>query len=92
MYYHYYYEQRNIQVTILRRDTHKDTTQTSTVIINNGSKNSKCRPKVRTVIVGLNQTHNKWEEAVTMRTAQITIACTKGERDKIILYYTGIKI
>ena len=38
-------EQRSIQMTISHRDTHKDTTQTSIVIINNGSKNSKCRPE-----------------------------------------------
>ena len=38
-------EQRSIQKTISRRDTRKNTAQTSTVIINNGSKNSKCRPK-----------------------------------------------
>ena len=38
-------EQRSIQMTISHRDAHKNTAQTSTVIINNGSKNSKCRPK-----------------------------------------------
>ena len=38
-------EEQSIQITILHRDTHKNTVQTSTVIINNGSKNSKCRPK-----------------------------------------------
>ena len=38
-------EQRSIQMTGSHRDTHKNTAQTSTVIINNGSKNSKCRPK-----------------------------------------------
>ena len=37
-------EQRSIQKTISRRDTRKNTAQTSTVIINNGSKNNKCRP------------------------------------------------
>ena len=38
-------EQRSIQMTIADRDVHKNTAQTSTVIINNGGKNSKCRPK-----------------------------------------------
>ena len=38
-------EQQSIQMTISHRDTHKNTAQTSTVIINNGSKNSKCWPK-----------------------------------------------
>ena len=38
-------EQRSIQMIVLYRDTHKNTVQTSTVIINNGSKNSKRRPK-----------------------------------------------
>ena len=38
-------EQQSIQMTILHRNTHENTVQTSTVIINNGSKNSKCRPK-----------------------------------------------
>ena len=38
-------EQRSIQMTILHRDTHRNTVQTSTVIINNGSKHSKRRPK-----------------------------------------------
>ena len=38
-------EQRSIQMTISHRDTHINTAQTSTVAINNGSKNSKCRPK-----------------------------------------------
>ena len=42
---HIHDEQQSIQMTILRRDTHKNTVQTSTVSINNGSKNSKCRPK-----------------------------------------------
>ena len=37
-------EQRSIQMRILHRDTHKNTAQTSTVITNNGNKNSKCRP------------------------------------------------
>ena len=36
--------------------------------------------ETRTESVGLNQTHNKWEEAATIRTVQI-IACTKGERE-----------
>ena len=40
-----YDEQRNSQMTILHGDTVINTAQTSTVIINNGSKNSKCRPK-----------------------------------------------
>ena len=55
-------DQRSIQMTISDRNTHKNTAQTSTVIINNGGKNSKCRPT---------------EEAATMRTVQIIIACTK---------------
>ena len=42
-------EQRSIQMTILHIYsyiyTHKNTAQTSTVITNNGSKNSKCRPE-----------------------------------------------
>ena len=38
--------------------------------------------EARTVSVSLNQTYNKWEEAATMRTVQITIACTKGERER----------
>ena len=38
--------------------------------------------EARTASVGLNQTHNKWEEAATMRTVQITIACTKGKRER----------
>ena len=38
-------EQRSIQMTISHRDTHKTTAQTSTVIIDNVSKNSKCGPK-----------------------------------------------
>ena len=38
-------EQRTIQMTISHRDTHKNAAQTSTVIINNEMKNSKCRPK-----------------------------------------------
>ena len=38
-------EQRSIQMTILHRDIHKNTAQTSTVITNNGSKNSKCKPE-----------------------------------------------
>ena len=40
-------EQRSIQMTMLHRDTyiHKNTAQTSTVITNNGSKNSKCWPE-----------------------------------------------
>ena len=38
-------EQRSIQMTISHRDIHKNTAQTSTVITNNGSKNSKCRPE-----------------------------------------------
>ena len=37
-------EQRSIQMRILHRDSHKNTVQTSTVIINNGSKNNRCRP------------------------------------------------
>ena len=68
-------EQLSNQMTILRRGTHKNTSQTSTLIINNGSKNSKCRPK--------SDTHKeKREEAATMRTVQTTIGCTKGERDR----------
>ena len=38
-------EQRSSQMTILHRDIHTNTAQTSTVITNNGSKNSKCRPE-----------------------------------------------
>ena len=40
-------EQRSIQMTMLHRDIyiHKNTSQTSTVITNNGSKNSKCKPE-----------------------------------------------
>ena len=40
-------EQRSFHMTMLHRDIHihKNTAQTSTVIINNGSKNSKCRPE-----------------------------------------------
>ena len=41
-------EQRSIQMTILHRDIYiytKNTAHTSTVITNNGSKNSKCRPE-----------------------------------------------
>ena len=41
-------EQRSIQMTMLHRDIYiytKNTAQTSTVITNNGSKNSKCRPE-----------------------------------------------
>ena len=41
-------EQRSIQMTMLHRDIDiytKTTAQTSTVITNNGSKNSKCRPE-----------------------------------------------
>ena len=38
-------EQRSIQMTVSHRDTHENTAQTNTVIINNASKNSKCRPK-----------------------------------------------
>ena len=45
-------EQRNIQMTILHTHTHThkqqqqhNTAQTSTVITNNGTKNSKCRPE-----------------------------------------------
>ena len=38
-------EQGSIQMTILHRDIHKNTAQTSTAITNNGSKNSKCRPE-----------------------------------------------
>ena len=34
-------EQRSIQMTILHRDTYTNTVQTSTVIINNGSKNNE---------------------------------------------------
>ena len=45
------HEQRSIQMTMLHRDIyiyiyiHKNTAQTSTVITNNGSKNSKCKPE-----------------------------------------------
>ena len=42
-------EQRSIQMTVSHRDTHKNTVQISTVIINNGSKSSKCRPKSDTI-------------------------------------------
>ena len=41
-------EQRSIQMTMLHRDIihiHKNTAQTSTVITNNGSMNSKRRPE-----------------------------------------------
>ena len=38
-------EQRSIQITISHRNTHKNTAQKITVIINNENKNSKCRPK-----------------------------------------------
>ena len=40
-------EQRSIQMTMLHRDIHihKNTGQTSVVITNNGSKNSKCKPE-----------------------------------------------
>ena len=40
-------EQRSIQITILHRDIyiHTKTAQRNTVITNNGSKNSKCRPE-----------------------------------------------
>ena len=38
-------EQRSIQMKISHRDMHKNTAQTSSVIINNGSKNSVSRPK-----------------------------------------------
>ena len=38
-------EQRSIQLTVSHRNTHTKTAQTSTVIINNGSRNSKCRPE-----------------------------------------------
>ena len=37
-------EQRSVQMTISHRDTHINTAQTSTMIINNGSRNSKYRP------------------------------------------------
>ena len=36
---------QGIQMTISHKDTHKNTAWTSTVIINTGRKNSKCRPK-----------------------------------------------
>ena len=42
-------EQRSIQMTISNRNTHKNTAQTITVIINNESKNSKYRPKSDTI-------------------------------------------
>ena len=42
-------EQRSIQMTILHRDIHKNTAQASTVITNNSSKNSKCRPESDTI-------------------------------------------
>ena len=44
-------EQLSIQITTLHRDIyiHKNTAQTSTVITNNGSKNSKCRPESDTI-------------------------------------------
>ena len=45
-----YDELRSIQRTISHRDTHKNTAQTSTVIINNGNKN---------ISASLNQTHSK---------------------------------
>ena len=45
-------EQGSIQMIVSHRDTHKNTAQISNVIISNGSKNSKCRPKS-------DQTHNK---------------------------------
>ena len=38
--------------------------------------------EARTISVRLNQTHSKWEEVATMRTVQITIACTKGKRER----------
>ena len=38
-------EQRSIQMTVSHGNTHIKTAQTSTVIIDNESKNSKCRPK-----------------------------------------------
>ena len=38
-------EQRSIQMTMLHIYIYKNTGQTSTVITNNGSKNSKCRPE-----------------------------------------------
>ena len=40
-------EQRSIQMTMLHRDIYiyTKTAQTSTMITNNGSKNSKCRPE-----------------------------------------------
>ena len=41
-------EERNIQMTISHRDTHKSAAQTGAVIIKNGIKNSKCRPKSNT--------------------------------------------
>ena len=43
-------EQRSIQMTILHRDAHRNTGQTSTVIIDNGSKDSKSKPKSDTII------------------------------------------
>ena len=44
-------EQRSIQMTILHRyiNIHENTAQTSTLIINNGSKNSMCRPESHTI-------------------------------------------
>ena len=42
--------QRSIQMIISHRDTHINTAQTSTMIINNGSKNSKCKPIIRHTI------------------------------------------
>ena len=36
--------QQSIQMTISHRDMHINTAQTSTMIINNGSRNSKYRP------------------------------------------------
>ena len=44
-------EQRSIQMTILHRyiNIQENTAQTSTLIINNGSKNSKRRPESHTI-------------------------------------------
>ena len=38
--------------------------------------------EARTVSVGLNQTHNKWDEIATMQTVQITNSVWKTKQNK----------
>ena len=38
-------KQRSVQIKMSHTNTHKNTAYTDIVIINNGSKNSQCRPK-----------------------------------------------